>query len=46
MDLKSVHMEAINFDEKLSNLEEKIATNPDLSCPDTLKKLEDIFGTT
>ncbi len=31
VDLKSVHIEACNFDEKLANLEAKIATNPENS---------------
>ncbi len=44
VDLKSVHMEACNFDEKLANLEAKIATNPELSYPDALKKLENTLA--
>ncbi len=44
VDLKSVHMEACNFDEKLANLEAKIATNPELSYSDALKKLENTLA--
>jgi len=44
VDLKSVHMDAFNFDEKLANLEDKISDNPELSYPDAMKRLEDTLA--